>query len=97
MCRLLLNRFGALKAACTFSGSLKGVRGQHIPTLRWDWGCLNRNRVRAYRTHPTSGLEVSCGLRLATSGLEVSCGLRLALLINSKCFNIFFNIYSFPF
>ena len=42
------------------------------------------NRVRAYRTHPTSGLEVSCGL-------------RLTLLINSKCFNIFFNIYSFPF
>ena len=28
--------------------------------------CLkNRNRVRAYRTHPTSGLEVSCGLKLA--------------------------------
>ena len=49
------------------------------------WGRLKgRTRVRAYRTHPTSGLEASCGL-------------RLALLINSKCFNIFFNIYSFPF
>ena len=53
---------------CTFSGSPRVLRGQHIPTLRWDWGRLNRNRVRAYRTHPTSGLEVSCGLRLAWVG-----------------------------
>ena len=44
----------------------------------------SRTCVRAYRTHPTSGLEVSYGV-------------RLALLINSKCFNIFFNIYSFLF
>jgi len=40
------------------------------------WFCLrrlkNRNRVRAYRTHPTSGLKVSCGLRLAMSELKVT-------------------------
>ena len=64
-------RFHCMEAA--LSGSLKGMG--YLKT---------ENRVRAYRTHPTSGLEVSCGL-------------RLALLINSKCFNIFFNIYSFPF
>ena len=44
--------FHCMEAA--LSGSLKGMG--YLKT---------ENRVRAYRTHPTSGLEVSCGLRLA--------------------------------
>ena len=40
----------------------------------------NRNRVRAYRTHPTSGLKVLSVLRLDPSRLKASCELWLATL-----------------
>ena len=44
--------------------------------------------MHAYRTHPTSGLKVLCGLQLATSGLKVLSGLRLAENQKpSACFN----------
>ena len=41
-----------VEVACTFSGNPKRLRSFE-------------QKPRAYRTHPTSGLEVSCGLRLA--------------------------------
>jgi len=41
------------------------------------WGLLKiRNYSRAFHTHPTSGLGVLCGLRLAVSELEVLYTLR---------------------
>ena len=40
-----------VEVACTFSGNPKRLRSFE-------------QKPRAYRTHPTSGLEVSCGLRL---------------------------------
>ena len=42
---------------------------------------MNRNRVRAYCTYPTSGLEVSCGLRLAAVGRLVLDGVAVAVVI----------------
>ena len=45
----------------------------------------NSNCVHAYRTHPTSGLKVLCGLQLATSGLKVLSGLRLAENQKTEC------------
>ena len=41
-----------VEVACTFSGNPKRLRSFE-------------QKPRAYRTHPTSGLELSCGLRLA--------------------------------
>ena len=41
-----------VEVACTFSGNPKRLRSFE-------------QKPRAYRTHPTSGLEDSCGLRLA--------------------------------
>ena len=46
-----------------FQVARRGAWATHAhPTL--GLRSLNRNRVRAYRTHPTSGLKVLCGLRL---------------------------------
>ena len=42
-------------------------------------------KQKLYRTHPTSGLKVLCGLQLATSGLKVLSGLRLAENQKTEC------------
>ena len=59
---------------------------RHRRRRRFGRGRLkNRNRVCAYRTHPTSGLKVLCGLRLATLTKRLSINLVALIQFPLKC------------
>ena len=76
-CRTTVNcsLYRSSHAGCRFGNSgSSGLVGRFL-RLRWS-SCILVPKIRAYRTYPTSGLEVSCGLRLLTLGMEALYEIR---------------------